>query len=80
MLQVFDDGVLTDGLGRKIDFSNTIIIMTSNLGTKNIQGTDLGFGDDYRYSDNFKNLKNKIIKSVNELPSLLSLLIVLMTL
>ena len=65
MLQVFDDGVLTDGLGRKIDFSNTIIIMTSNLGTKNIQGTDLGFGD-ISNSDNFKNLKNKIIKSVND--------------
>ena len=65
MLQVFDDGVLTDGLGRKIDFSNTIIIMTSNLGTKNIQGTDLGFGD-ISNTDNFKNLKNKIIKSVND--------------
>ena len=64
MLQVFDDGVLTDGLGRKIDFSNTIIIMTSNLGTKNIQATDLGFGD-ISNTDNFKNLRNKIIKSVN---------------
>ena len=33
MLQVLDDGVLTDGLGRKVDFKNTIIIMTSNIGT-----------------------------------------------
>ena len=65
MLQVFDDGVLTDGLGRKIDFSNTIIIMTSNLGTKDIQGTDLGFGDNTN-SDNYNNLSSKIIKSVNE--------------
>ena len=65
MLQVFDDGVLTDGLGRKIDFSNTIIIMTSNLGTKDIQGTDLGFGDNTK-SDNYDNLSSKIIKSVNE--------------
>ncbi len=65
MLQVFDDGVLTDGLGRKIDFSNTIIIMTSNLGTKNIQGTDLGFGSNTN-SDNYKILSNKIIKSVND--------------
>ena len=65
MLQVFDDGVLTDGLGRKIDFSNTIIIMTSNLGTKDIQGTDLGFGNNTN-SDNYKNLSSKIIKSVND--------------
>ena len=65
MLQVFDDGVLTDGLGRKIDFSNTIIIMTSNLGTKDIQGTDLGFGDNTKL-DNYDNLSSKIIKSVNE--------------
>ena len=57
MLQVFDDGVLTDGLGRKIDFSNTIIIMTSNLGTKDIQGTDLGFEIKLKY--NYNNLKNQ---------------------
>ncbi|MBR5454838.1 MAG: ATP-dependent Clp protease ATP-binding subunit, partial [Rikenellaceae bacterium] len=34
MLQVLDDGVLTDGLGRKVDFKNTIIIMTSNIGSR----------------------------------------------
>ena len=34
LLQVFDEGVLTDGLGRKIDFRNAIVIMTSNIGTK----------------------------------------------
>ncbi|MCL5991408.1 MAG: ATP-dependent Clp protease ATP-binding subunit, partial [Bacteroidetes bacterium] len=34
LLQVFDDGTLTDGLGRKVDFKNTIIIMTSNVGTR----------------------------------------------
>ena len=45
MLQIFEDGILTDGLGRKIDFSNTIIIMTSNLGTKDLNGNDLGFGE-----------------------------------
>ena len=36
MLQIFDDGHLTDGLGRKIDFRNTIIIMTSNVGSRRI--------------------------------------------
>ena len=34
LLQVFDDGSLTDGLGRKVDFRNTIIIMTSNIGAR----------------------------------------------
>jgi ATP-dependent Clp protease ATP-binding subunit ClpC len=44
LLQVLDDGVLTDSLGRKIDFKNTVVIMTSNIGTKLIQkGVSLGF-------------------------------------
>ena len=44
LLQVLDDGVLTDSLGRKIDFKNTVLIMTSNLGTKLImKGVSLGF-------------------------------------
>ena len=43
MLQIFDDGRLTDGHGRTVDFSNTIIIMTSNLGTADQQKGGLGF-------------------------------------
>lgn len=45
LLQVFDDGILTDGLGRTINFRNTIIIMTSNIGVRKIQnfGTGIGF-------------------------------------
>ena len=44
LLQVLDDGVLTDSLGRKVDFKNTVVIMTSNIGTKMIQkGVCLGF-------------------------------------
>jgi ATP-dependent Clp protease ATP-binding subunit ClpC len=45
LLQLFDEGHLTDGLGRKIDFKNTIIIMTSNLGIKKLQefGSGIGF-------------------------------------
>ncbi len=65
MLQVFDDGVLTDGLGRKIDFSNTIIIMTSNLGTKDLNGNDLGFGENLS-SENQNSIKSKIMKSVQK--------------
>jgi ATP-dependent Clp protease ATP-binding subunit ClpC len=45
LLQVLDDGHLTDGLGRKINFKNCVIIMTSNLGVKKLQdfGTGVGF-------------------------------------
>jgi ATP-dependent Clp protease ATP-binding subunit ClpC len=46
LLQALDDGQLTDSLGRKIDFRNTIIIMTSNIGSRQLQdfGTGVGFG------------------------------------
>jgi len=46
LLQVLDDGFLTDSLGRKIDFSNTIIIMTSNIGSRKLKdfGSGVGFG------------------------------------
>jgi len=46
MLQVLDDGYLTDSLGRKIDFRNTVIIMTSNVGARKLKdfGSGVGFG------------------------------------
>ncbi len=45
LLQVLEDGHLTDGKGRRVDFRNTIIIMTSNVGTEHIrQGSRIGFG------------------------------------
>jgi len=45
LLQVLDDGVLTDGLGRRVDFRNTIIIMTSNIGARDLKdfGSGIGF-------------------------------------
>jgi len=45
LLQVLDDGQLTDGLGRKVDFKNTIIILTSNIGSRQLKdfGTGVGF-------------------------------------
>lgn len=44
LLQILDEGVITDNLGRKIDFKNTVILMTSNIGTKQIdKGPPLGF-------------------------------------
>ncbi len=46
LLQIMEDGVLTDSQGRKIDFKNTILIMTSNIGAKSItEPKKLGFGD-----------------------------------
>ena len=46
LLQVFDEGHLSDGLGRKVDFKNCLIIMTSNIGARKLQefGTGVGFG------------------------------------
>ncbi|MFK7844564.1 MAG: ATP-dependent Clp protease ATP-binding subunit [Rhodothermales bacterium] len=44
LLQVLDDGILTDGLGRRVDFRNTIIIMTSNIGARDIKNLGKGMG------------------------------------
>ena len=44
LLQVLDDGILTDGLGRRVDFRNTIIIMTSNIGARDIKNLGKGIG------------------------------------
>jgi len=53
LLQALDDGHMTDGLGRKIDFKNTILIMTSNIGARQLQdfGTGVGFGTAARLSN-----------------------------
>ncbi len=64
-LQVFDDGRLTDGSGRTIDFKNTIIIMTSNIGARDIQnyGHGLGFGSgDGNSDENNKAIVDKALK------------------
>ena len=63
LLQILDEGVLTDSSGRKINFKNTIIIMTSNIGSKIItENKKLGFGNKDEESDNkkevLKELKN----------------------
>lgn len=44
LLQVLDDGILTDGLGRRVDFRNTIIIMTSNIGVRDLKDFGAGIG------------------------------------
>jgi ATP-dependent Clp protease ATP-binding subunit ClpC len=44
LLQVLDDGILTDGLGRRVDFRNTIVIMTSNIGVRDLKDFGAGIG------------------------------------
>ncbi len=62
LLQVLDDGFLTDSLGRKIDFRNTIIIMTSNIGARKLKdfGTGIGFGTSSQNSQKDANARSVI--------------------
>ncbi|HIP43137.1 MAG TPA: ATP-dependent Clp protease ATP-binding subunit [Aquifex aeolicus] len=62
-LQIFDDGRLTDGLGRTIDFSNTIIIMTSNLGARLITGGSMGF-EKRQGILNFEEMRKNVLDQV----------------
>ena len=63
LLQILDDGFLTDSVGRKINFQNTIIIMTSNLGVKQINDFGLGVGFE---TNSTKNQASDIEKKVIE--------------
>jgi ATP-dependent Clp protease ATP-binding subunit ClpC len=54
LLQVLDDGHLTDGLGRKINFKNCVIIMTSNVGVKKLQDFGVGVGFETKASSYIK--------------------------
>ncbi len=66
LLQVLDDGLLTDGLGRKVDFKNTIIIMTSNIGTRDIKLNKVfGFGDPSAKTD-YEKIKSTIEENVKK--------------
>ena len=62
LLQILEDGTVTDSLGRKIDFRNTIIIMTSNVGASTIKRqTSLGFGAMNADESDFEGMKEKIL-------------------
>jgi len=64
LLQVLDEGMLTDSLGRKVDFKNTIMIMTSNIGTRDIKSIGgMGFGDPNQ-NDKHDKMKTQIEESV----------------
>ena len=64
LLQVLDDGQLTDGIGRKVDFKNTLIIMTSNIGVRQLKdfGQGVGFATQTRMDNQDENSKG-IIKN-----------------
>jgi len=67
LLQVLDDGILTDGLGRRVDFKNTVIIMTSNIGTRDIKaGGRIGFTANPE-SDDYETLRSTIEEAVRRL-------------
>ncbi len=61
LLQILEDGHLTDGQGHTVDFKNTIIIMTSNLGTRDIQkGMSVGFASNVDQGGDYERMKGKV--------------------
>ena len=68
LLQVLDDGHITDSQGRKVDFRNTVIIMTSNAGAKAIvEPKKLGFGAKEDAAEDYKKMKNNVMEEVKRL-------------
>ena len=68
LLQVLDDGHITDAQGRKIDFKNTVLIMTSNAGAENIISPKrLGFGNSDDEKENYDRMKSNVMDEVKRL-------------
>jgi ATP-dependent Clp protease ATP-binding subunit ClpC len=63
LLQILEDGRLTDAQGHTVDFKNTVIIMTSNLGTQNMRKTGLGFGSDSA-DLTYEKMKDKVMQEL----------------
>ena len=67
LLQIMEDGELTDAKGRKVDFKNTIIIMTSNLGTDTLtRNAAIGFSRGDELGDKYEKLKTGILESLEK--------------
>ena len=67
LLQILEEGMITDSLGRKIDFRNTIIIMTTNVGADVIKRqVTLGFGAMGGGDENYDNMRDKILEKAKE--------------
>ena len=61
LLQILEDGRLTDGQGRIVDFKNTVIILTTNLGTRDVaKAVSLGFQGSNDTDSNYERMKNKV--------------------
>jgi len=69
LLQILEDGRLTDGHGRTVDFKNTVLIMTSNLGSQEFQRGSLGFRHDIQSESEHQRLKGEIRRTQEDLPS-----------
>lgn len=68
LLQVLDDGHITDAQGRKVDFKNTIIIMTSNAGAQSIVSPKkLGFGSEEDEKQDYEYMKNGVMEEVKRI-------------
>jgi ATP-dependent Clp protease ATP-binding subunit ClpC len=66
LLQILEEGQMTDSLGRKIDFRNTIIIMTSNVGAEKLtKGGSIGFGGG-NFDDSFEKIKEQLLETARK--------------
>ncbi len=67
LLQILDEGVLTDSTGRKVDFKNTIIILTSNIGAKNItEKSKMGFSNKLDENRDYEEVKKEVIQEAKK--------------
>jgi ATP-dependent Clp protease ATP-binding subunit ClpC len=67
LLQILEDGRLTDSQGRQVDFKNTVIIMTTNLGTRDIsKGFGLGFAASDDTQTNYERMKSKVQEELKQ--------------
>ena len=66
LLQVLEEGRLTDGQGRVVDFKNTVIIMTTNLGTKDITGGPVGFTMEGNEEASYQAMRAKVVEELKK--------------
>jgi len=66
LLQILEEGRLTDGQGRVVDFKNTVIIMTTNLGTKDITGGPVGFTIEGNTENSYRAMRAKVVEELKK--------------
>ena len=66
LLQILEEGRLTDGQGRVVDFKNTVIIMTTNLGTKDITGGPVGFQLEGDTATDYDRMRGKVVDELKK--------------